>query len=203
MTPYSPGPRDARGVLAARILAAARAEFAENGAAGTTIRSVARVANVDPALIYHYFGSKSGLLEASTTPPLPWINEVGRAWAAAPRDQLGIELMQTLIDSWADDEIALTLRAALLTAAHDPSARIRMRTIVEEQLLGLGTGHAREDLRRGLIASQILGLALMRYVWKLEPIASLSTDHITVAVAPNLQYYIDLTLTPSNPEETP
>jgi len=43
----------------------------------------------------------------------------------------------------------------------------------------------------------------MRYVWKLEPIASLSTDRITAAVAPNLQYYIDLTLTPSNPEETP
>jgi AcrR family transcriptional regulator len=195
MTPHSPGPRDARGVFAARILAAARAEFAENGAAGTTIRSVARVANVDPALIYHYFGSKSALLEAAATLPLRWLNDVGRAWAQAPRDELGVELVRTLIDTWANDEIALTLRAALLTAAHDRGARTRMRTSVEEQLIG--------DVRRGLIASQILGLALMRYVWKLEPIASLSTDHIIAAVAPNLQYYIDLTLIPSNPEETP
>jgi AcrR family transcriptional regulator len=195
MTPYSPGPRDARGVLAARILAAARAEFAENGATGTTIRSVARVANVDPALIYHYFGSKSALLEAATTPPLRWLNDVGRAWAQAPRDELGVELVRTLTDSWADDEIALTLSAALLTAAHDPGARMRLRTIVEEQLIG--------DVRHALIASQMLGLALMRYVWKLEPIASLNTDHIIAAVAPNLQCYIDLTLIPSNPEETP
>ena len=65
----TPGPRDERGVLAARILRAARDAFAENGWAGTTIRSIARAADVDPALVYHYFGSKEGLLDAATTPP--------------------------------------------------------------------------------------------------------------------------------------
>ena len=65
----TPGPRDERGVLSARILAAARDEFAQNGWAGTTIRAIARAADVDPALIYHYFGSKDGLLDAATTPP--------------------------------------------------------------------------------------------------------------------------------------
>lgn len=76
VTPSSRGPRDARGVIAARILAAARAEFADNGAAGTTIRAVARAADVDPRLIYHYFGLKSCLLEASASPPQRWLNEV-------------------------------------------------------------------------------------------------------------------------------
>ena len=189
------GPRDARGVLAARILAAVRAEFAENGAAGTTIRAVARIANVDPALIYHYFGSKTGLLEASTTPPLRWLNEVGHTWTQVPRGQLGIELMRTLTDSWADTEIGPTLRAALLTAAYETGTRGRLRAIFEEQLIGAATAPDGEDVRRGLIASQILGLALVHYVWKLEPIASLSTDRIVAAVAPNLQRYIDLTLT--------
>ena len=63
----TPGPRDERGVLSARILTAAREAFAETGWAGTTMRAVARAA-VDPALVYHYFGSKEGLLEAATNP---------------------------------------------------------------------------------------------------------------------------------------
>ena len=63
------GPRDERGVLAARILAAARESFAEHGLAGTSVRAIARSADVDPALVYHYYGSKNGLLDACTTPP--------------------------------------------------------------------------------------------------------------------------------------
>ena len=65
----TPGPRDERGVLAARILTAAREAFAQTGWAGTTIRAVAREADVDPALVYHYFASKEGLLDAATAPP--------------------------------------------------------------------------------------------------------------------------------------
>ena len=63
------GPRDQRGVLAARILRAVREAFAETGWAGTTMRAVARAADVDPSLVYHYFGSKERLLDAATTPP--------------------------------------------------------------------------------------------------------------------------------------
>ena len=71
----TPGPRDERGVLAARISAAARNEFAQHGWAGTTIRAVARGADVDPALVYHYFGSKEGLLDAATNPPQKFLDK--------------------------------------------------------------------------------------------------------------------------------
>ena len=84
----TPGPRDERGVLAARILAAARDEFAEHGWAGTAIRAVARTADVDPALIYHYFGSKEGLLDAATTPPQKWLDAVAATWAT-PKARTG------------------------------------------------------------------------------------------------------------------
>ena len=80
--PTTPGPRDERGVLAARILDAAREAFAETGWAGTTIRAVARVAGVDPALVYHYFDSKEGLLDAATNPPARWLENVATTWAA-------------------------------------------------------------------------------------------------------------------------
>src|SRR3984885_14721486 len=85
--PTTPGPRDERGVLAARIVAAARDEFAEQGWAGTTIRAVARTADVDPALVYHYFGSKEGLLDAATNPPQKWL-ESGAQGGATPGAQL-------------------------------------------------------------------------------------------------------------------
>ena len=112
----APGPRDERGVLAARIVAAARDEFAKDGWAGTTIRAVARAADVDPALVYHYFGSKEGLLDAATNPPQKWLESVAKVWTT-PIDQLGAALITLLLASWADDEIGPTLRAILQTAA--------------------------------------------------------------------------------------
>jgi AcrR family transcriptional regulator len=189
----TPGPRDDRGVLSARILAAARDEFAANGWAGTTIRAVARAAAVDPALVYHYFGSKEGLLDAATAPPQKWLDTVADTWATSKR-QLGTQLVRTVLNSWADDEIGPTLRAVLLTAAHDDTTRDKLRVIVERSLIGASTLGADEEdrLRRsGLIASQLIGFALMRYVWKIEPIASMAEDEVLAAIAPNLQRYID------------
>lgn len=189
----TPGPRDDRGVLSARILAAARDEFAANGWAGTTIRAVARAADVDPALVYHYFGSKADLLDAATAPPKKWLDAVADTWAT-PKERLGRQLLRTLLDSWADDEIGPTLRAVLLTAAHEPKTREKLRTIVERSLIGESTlGSDEQDrLRRsGLIASQLIGFAMLRYVWQVEPVASMSDDELLAAIAPNLQRYIE------------
>ena len=189
----TPGPRDERGVLSARILESARAEFAQHGWAGTTIRAVARSADVDPALVYHYFGSKEGLLDAATMPPQKWLDAVITTWGT-PRQNLGRRLMRTVLDSWADDEIGPTLRAVVLTAAHDPTTRERLRMFVERSLIGestLGSDEAERLRRSGLIASQLIGLAMLRYVWKIEPIASMAEEELLAAVAPNLQRYVD------------
>src|SRR5258707_12973306 len=99
--PITPGPRDERGVLAARIVAAARDEFAENGWAGTTIRAIARTADVDPALVYHYFGSKEALLDAATTPPARWLENVAKTWTT-PVGELGTALLRLMLGAWAD-----------------------------------------------------------------------------------------------------
>ena len=191
--PSTPGPRDERGVLQTRILTAARAAFAETGWAGTTIRAIARTADVDPALIYHYFGSKERLLDAATTPSQKWLEAVAKSWTT-PTPELGRALVQVMMASWADDEIGPTLRAIVLTAAHEPTTRAKMRLIVERSLMGvshLGADEHDRLVRSGLISSQIIGLALMRYVWKIEPIASMTEDEVIDAVAPNLQRYIE------------
>ena len=89
---------------------------------------------------------------------------------------------------------APTLRAILLTAAHEPSTREKLRRVVEGSLMGVsqlgGDDHDRL-IRSGLISSQIMGLALMRYVWKVEPVASMTEDEVLAAIAPNLQHYIE------------
>ncbi|EHB50347.1 regulatory protein TetR [Mycolicibacterium rhodesiae JS60] len=188
-----PGPRDEKGVLAARILDAARGEFAQHGSAGTTIRAVARAAEVDPALVYHYFGSKEGLLDAATNPPQRWLENVAKTWRT-PVPELGSALLRLMLSAWADDEIGPILRAVLQTAAHEPSTREKLRRVVEGQLMGvsqLGADEADRRKRSGLISSQIMGLAMMRYIWHIEPLASLSEDEIVAAVAPNLQRYVD------------
>ncbi|MCV7224594.1 TetR family transcriptional regulator [Mycolicibacterium komossense] len=192
-TPIAPGPRDERGVLSARIVRAARDEFAQNGWAGTTLRAVARAADVDPALVYHYYGSKEGLLDAATAPPQRWLENVAKTWAT-PVSELGRALVETLLASWADDEIGPTLRAVLQTAAHEQSTREKLRLIVERSLMGvsqLGDDERDRLVRSGLISSQLLGFALMRYVWQIEPVASMSDVEVIAAIAPNLQRYIE------------
>src|ERR1700744_2577095 len=189
----TPGPRDKRGGLAARILAAARDEFAEHGWAGSTIRAVARAADVDPALVYHYFGSKEGLLDAATNPPQRWLENIAKVWTS-PLDELGAALITLLLASWADDEIGPTMRAILQTAAHEPSTREKLRRVVEGSLMGvsdLGSDEHARLVRSGLISSQMMGFALMRYVWKIEPIASMTDDEAIAAIAPNLQHYVN------------
>ncbi|OBK00669.1 TetR family transcriptional regulator [Mycobacterium sp. 1245852.3] len=193
----TPGPRDERGVLAARIVAAARVEFAEHGWAGTTIRAIARAADVDPALVYHYFGSKEKLLDAATNPPQKWLDDVAKVWVT-PVEQLGAAVLELMLASWDDEEIGPTLHAILQTAAHEPTTRERLRRVVAGSLMGVAQLGVDEDerlVRSGLIASQTIGLALMRYVWKIEPLASMTNEEMLAAITPNLQRYVDGDLT--------
>lgn len=196
------GPRDQRGVLQARILAAARSSFAESGSAGTTIRTIARSADVDPALIYHYFGSKEDLLDAATEPPPRWLEAVAASWTT-PTPHLGRALVEVMLDSWSDPEIGPVLRATVLTAAHEPRIREKLRHVVERSLTGvsgLAVDEHERQKRSALIASQIIGLALMRFIWQTEPLAGMDRDELLDAVAPNLQRYLTEDLCSPTPE---
>jgi Tetracyclin repressor-like, C-terminal domain len=99
-----------------------------------------------------------------------------------------------MLASWADDEIGPTLHAILQTAAHETSTREKLRRVVEGSLMGvsqLGVDEHERLVRSGLIASQTIGFALMRFVWKIEPIASMTDDEAIAAIAPNVQRYVD------------
>jgi len=186
------GPREERGVLHARILESARDSFAAHGWAGTSIRAVARGAGVDPALVYHYFGSKEQLLDAATEMPTDWAAGIRNDWTM-PLDRLGEALVQGTLRNWSDERFRPLLLATLQTAAHEPRTREKVARVFAGVLMApaLERLDADQRLRRaGLAATQLLGIVMMREVWRIEPIASMTVDELAAAVGPTIQRYL-------------
>jgi len=183
-----PGDSGSRG----RILAAAREAFASAGFDGATIRGIARAAAVDPALVHHYFGSKERLFVAATD--LPMDPEVMLpALLAGPRDELGRRLATLFFSIWDDPHGRTVLLGILRSAVSDPRAAAMIRAIVVERIVGplvaaLGSPDAK--LRTTLVGSQLIGIAMVRYIVGVEPLATAPSEAIVRAIAPTIQRYL-------------
>jgi AcrR family transcriptional regulator len=172
----------------AAILAAAREQFASSGYQAATIRSIATAAGIDPSMVMRYYGNKEGLFAAAAEFDLRLPD-----LQALPRKEVGAALVAHFLDRWEDDE---ALMALLRTAVTNEAAAERMRSMFASQvapaiarLLGQPRGAAAQ--RAGLIATQLLGLALCRYVLKLPPVVGLSRAEAVRRVAPAVQGYLD------------
>lgn len=182
-----PGAPDTR----AAVLAAARAAFARHGFRGTTIRAVAAAAGVDPALVHHYFGSKDDLFLAALEIPVD-PREVLAPVLAGGADGAAERFLVAFLSVWDDPR----LQPALLTVARsvlDPGGdRLLSEGFlpVVVQPIGTALGLDRAEHRMGLVASQVLGLILMRYVLRAEPLASLPGEAVVATYAPTLQRYL-------------
>jgi AcrR family transcriptional regulator len=190
--PVHRGPRDDRGVVSAQILRAARAAFAADGYAATSLRSVARDAGVDPALVTYYFKSKSGLLDAALVPPAGWADAISSA-AASPIRTRGAALVRVMVTSWEQPETEEFLRSTILAAAHEPIARQRLAANFAVHILDAVSSRLQDEerlLRASLAASQIVGLAMMRYVWQVGAIATIPSDQVVAVIAPTVQRYL-------------
>jgi AcrR family transcriptional regulator len=175
-----------------RITEAARASFAQNGWAGTTMRGVAREVGVDPALVHYYFSSKEDLLDASTMPPPEWLESI-RSTNSVPLRERGEAMVRNVIWGWSQPEIREALSSVLLTAAHEPRTRDKLRAVVTATLLPAVAERLDDDerlLRASLIATQVVGLVMMRWLWEIEPLASLPDDDVVALVAPTIQRYL-------------
>ncbi|MEV5819474.1 TetR family transcriptional regulator [Micromonospora harpali] len=184
--PGNPGTREA-------ILDAARAAFAERGFDAASIRSIAAAAGVDPALVHHYFGGKDQLFLAAMGAPLDPGELLPRVLAGDP-DGVGERLVRTFLGVW--DSPAGTAAVALLRSAvsNEWTARL-LREFLVTQVLRRVLHHLDVDpaelpLRGSLVASQLVGLALMRYVVRLEPVASAPPETLVAAVGPTVQRYL-------------
>ncbi|MBQ1014322.1 TetR family transcriptional regulator [Micromonospora sp. M51] len=184
--PGKPGTREA-------ILDAARAAFAERGFDAASIRAIAGTAEVDPALVHHYFGSKDQLFLAAMNFPVDPGQLVPKV-LAGDRDAVGERMVRTFLGVW--DSPAGSAAQALLRSAvsNEWTARL-LREFVTTQVLrrvleNLDVDPAELPLRGSLVASQMIGLAMMRHVVRLEPVASADPETLAVMVGPTIQRYL-------------
>jgi AcrR family transcriptional regulator len=182
------GSPDARQAL----LEAARELFAELGYERTTVRAVGARADVDPALIYHYFGDKDGLLSAALKPPA----DVAAVFAgiADDPDRAGEELVRRIIRLWEDrPEIRGQMLAILRTGlSHEHAGRLLRDILGSFILAGLRDVLASDqrELRVALIGSHIGGLMLARYVLRVPGAVAAGPEDLVHAVGPVIQRYL-------------
>lgn len=174
------------------ILIAARQQFAEAGYRGATIRGIAAAAQVDPALIHHYFGTKRDLfvtvLDFPITP-----DKILEILGQGGRERVGEQLMRTFLAVWDEPEARDRMRIMLRTAVTDEQAARMLREFIVDAILepiAHDLGADDTALRATLVASQLFGLALARFVIGIEPLASASHDRLVAAYAPTIDRYL-------------
>lgn len=181
-----PGTRDTRGA----ILQAARRQFAQLGYEGATIRAIAARAGVDPALVLHYFESKEGLFVAAMELPfrpsdvLPPLLELGT-------DGLGERLVRLFLQVLNHPHSAL--EGLLRAAASNPRAAAMLRGFVTREVIGRVAAALevdRPELRASLAGSQMVGLAMLRTIIRVRPLAEADQEVLVRAVGPVVQRYL-------------
>jgi AcrR family transcriptional regulator len=184
--PGSPETRDA-------ILDSARESFATRGFRGTTIRAVAGDAGVDPALVHHYFGTKDDLFLAAMHMPLDPRAVLAGVLQGGLHDAAQ-RLLRTFLSVWDDpgarQPLVALVRGSL--AAESPTSLLQegMLRMVLQPLSDALPGPDAE-LRAHLVATQMIGLIVGRYVLALEPLVAMSQDEVVASVGPTLQRYLD------------
>ncbi|MFZ1996867.1 MAG: TetR family transcriptional regulator [Solirubrobacteraceae bacterium] len=186
------GPRSER--TRRTILDAARNAFAARGYEQTTIRAVAAQAGIDASMVMRYFGSKAGLFAAAATidldPP-----DLG----SAPPRRRGEVLVRHFVARWERDPSEDMLVFLLRTAVTNESVAEQLQMTFDRMIVGplVSLEYADAQRRAALIGSQLMGLGLCRYILRLQPLASLSTDEVVAGVAPTIQRYLTRSIPPA------
>ena len=171
----------------AAILAAARERFGAVGFQAATIRAIAADAGVDPAMVMRYYGSKDKLFAAAAEFDLRFPD-----YSMTDPTQVGRSLVRHFLERWEGDEALVIL---LRSSATNGEAAQRMQKIFGTQLQPLvATLVPAEEsaVRAGLIATQILGMALCRFVLRLPPVVAMTRDEIVEWLGPTIQRYFGL-----------
>ncbi len=172
--------------------------FAEHGFEGTSLRQVARAAGVDPAMVHHFFSGKDELFALCVEFPA----DPGQVLAGVTDTdpgQRGELLVRAALRLWegpAQPGLLAFLRGTLGSKAKTAMLRdVVGRTIISRAMAGIPGTADEVALRGSLVATQMVGLMMVRYVVRLEPLASAAPEDVVRSVAPNVQRYLTGTLT--------
>ena len=183
-----PGGTDTRSAL----VDAAREVFTEQGYDGATVRSIAARAGVDAAMVNHWFGGKEGLF-AEAVLKLPFNpKDLVDQLLDGDADDIGGRIVRTFLTIWdTTDGGVFTALMRSITSHEQAAHALRdfiIKHVVERVLRSVGPDT--HELRATLVASQLIGMGVVRYVTRFEPLASADVDVVVAAVAPNIQRYI-------------
>jgi AcrR family transcriptional regulator len=175
------------------ILAVARRLFADKGFDATTVRGIASEAGVDPAMIHHYFGTKEELFRQTLSIPFDPAAAITHVIAEGP-EHAGENLIRLFVKIW-DSPVGSAGAAMIRSAMSNEWTTRLLREFIATQIMRrvaaeLKLDPAEAPLRVSLVASQLAGLAMVRYIIKLEPLASLPPERLAKAIGPNVQRYI-------------
>ncbi|GIE74235.1 TetR family transcriptional regulator [Actinoplanes philippinensis] len=175
------------------ILSAARSAFAEKGYDGASIRAIATGAGVDPALVHHYFGTKDKLFLATMNSPVDPVDLITEA-TAGDRDEIGVRFVRAFLAMWDGPRGSAAVALLRSVVGTEWTAKLFREFIITQILRRavprLGLDPAEAHLRITLAASHLAGLALARYVIKVEPLASSPSETLVAAVGPAVQRYL-------------
>ena len=183
--PGTPDTRDA-------ILAVARRRFATRGYDATSLRGIAAEAKVDPALLIHYFGTKEGLFVAATGLPAG-LPELFGSLTALPLHDCVQALVRGYLHVVDSDKSRNAILALVRSAVSNDKAAALLREFLTAELLPVIarlTGHPDARLRASLVAAQLIGIATLRHVLQVEPLASASPDEIVTLATPAIEQYL-------------
>jgi AcrR family transcriptional regulator len=183
-----PGTSDTRD----QILAVARRRFATRGYDATSLRGIATDAKVDPALLIHYFGTKEGLFTAATGLPTG-LSELFAGQQGQTLRDFAESLVRSYLGFVDSDESRNAILALVRSAVSNENAAAMLREFLAAELLPViasRTGHENAPLRAGLVAAQLMGVAMLRHVVRLDPVAGATPDEIVALVAPVIEHYL-------------
>ncbi|WP_101257830.1 TetR family transcriptional regulator [Streptomyces barkulensis] len=186
-TDTAPGGRPRRSdATRAAILEAARERFASDGYERATIRAIARDAGIDPSMVMRYYGNKEGLFAAASEFDLRLPD-----LTAVPREEAGTVLVGHFLERWEEDD---ALNALLRVGVTNPAGAERMRAVFQEQVApavaAVCPDPERAGARAALVVSQILGMAVSRYVLRFPPAAGMPRAEAVAWLAPTVQRYL-------------
>jgi AcrR family transcriptional regulator len=173
------------------LIDAARAVFAENGYDGATVRAIATRAGVDAAMVNHWFGSKEGLF-ARAVLELPFDpHELMETLRDGPDDEFGERIVRTFLTRWDSAGGGVFVALIRSVAGHEQAGHV-LRDFFQNFFTHVlsSVGSDQIPLRTTLCASQLVGMGMIRYVAKFEPLAAADIETLVAAVAPNVQRYI-------------
>lgn len=175
-----------------RVVVSARAEFAEKGYDAATLRGIARRAKVDPALLHHYFQGKAGLFAEVVAIPVD-TSAIVKSINDGPPEELGRRVVRTFLSVWEPPDGRDRFVALIRSALSNEQAAAALREFLTRELLtkvAVQSGGANAELRASLAASHMVGLAIVRYVVRIEPLVNASVDELISLVGPTLQAYL-------------